>query len=189
MKKNIGSVLALYPMPLTVIGSEGEDGKINWMLAGHVGIIGHDKIMVSMHKAHFSNRGIRANKILSVNLVDENLLPAADYVGSVSALKVDKSSVFAWHRENNGAPVIEEAPLSMVCRVVDNYETETFDNFICTIESTLVAEDALTPQGKIDYGRLKPVLFEMPTYSYLKTGEVIGKCLDFAKEYKNKEEK
>ena len=41
MQKNIGSKLALYPMPLLVIGTM-VDGKVNWLLAGHSGIIGHD---------------------------------------------------------------------------------------------------------------------------------------------------
>ena len=31
--------------------------------------------------------------------------------------------------------------------------------------------------GKLDYSVLKPALFEMPTYQYLKTGEVLGKCM------------
>ncbi len=38
---------------------------------------------------------------------------------------------------------------------------------------------ALSAAGKIDYRSLKPVLFEFPTYQYLRTGEVIGKCLSF----------
>lgn len=38
MTKNIGSVLALYPTPTVVIGTE-VNGKINWMLAAHVGVI------------------------------------------------------------------------------------------------------------------------------------------------------
>lgn len=29
MKKNVGSVLALYPMPVTVIGAMNESAKIN----------------------------------------------------------------------------------------------------------------------------------------------------------------
>ncbi|MBQ2047397.1 MAG: twin-arginine translocation signal domain-containing protein [Schwartzia sp.] len=33
---------------------------------------------------------------------------------------------------------------------------------------------------------LKPILFEMPTYEYVKTGEVLGKCLDFAAQYEKK---
>lgn len=43
MKKNIGSVLALYPTPTVVVGTMIED-KPTWLLAGHVGIIGHDRI-------------------------------------------------------------------------------------------------------------------------------------------------
>ena len=60
MKKNIGSVLGLYPTPLVVIGAmTGE--KPNWVLAGHVGIMGHNRIMVSLAKAHYTNQGIKEN--------------------------------------------------------------------------------------------------------------------------------
>ena len=79
MKKNLGSVLALYPTPATVVGSL-HDGKVNWLMVGHLGIIGHDRILISMHKAHFSNKNIIAEKKLSVNIVDEPMLPRADYV-------------------------------------------------------------------------------------------------------------
>ena len=34
---------------------------------------------------------------------------------------------------------------------------------------------------KLDYRSLKPVLFEMPTYEYLRTGDVIGKCMSYAR--------
>lgn len=39
----------------------------------------------------------------------------------------------------------------------------------------------LDDSGKLDYSVLKPVLFEMPTYQYLKTGEVLGKCMSMGK--------
>ena len=38
-----------------------------------------------------------------------------------------------------------------------------------------------TRRARVDYDTLKPVLFEFPTYSYLGTGEVLGKCLSFQK--------
>lgn len=34
---------------------------------------------------------------------------------------------------------------------------------------------------KLDYRSLKPVLFEMPTYEYLRTGDVIGKCMSYGR--------
>ena len=54
MKKNVGSVLALYPTPLVIVGTI-VDGKPNWTLVGHLGIIGHDRVMVSMAVPHYSN--------------------------------------------------------------------------------------------------------------------------------------
>ncbi len=180
-KQNIGSVPALYPKPMTVIGAE-VDGKVNWLVVGHTGIIGHDRVLVSMSKSHYTNQGIRKSKKLSVNLVSREMLPKADYVGSVSGASVDKSEVFEYHWGENGTPVIDASPLTMECDVVDVYETEGFDNFICSIANTYAASDVLGKDGKLDYTRLKPVLFEFPTYSYLATGEIIGKCLNLDKQ-------
>ena len=180
-KQNIGSVLALYPKPMTVIGAE-VDGKVNWLVVGHTGIIGHDRILVSMSKSHYTNQGIKASKKLSINLVSREMLPQADYVGSVSGASVDKSDVFEYHWGENGTPVIDASPLTMECDVVDTYESEGFDNFVCSIANTYAAPGVLDADGKLDYTRLKPVLFEFSTYSYLATGEIIGKCLNLDKQ-------
>lgn len=180
-KKSIGSLLALYPKPLTVVGAE-VGGKVNWLIVGHTGIIGHDRILVSMSKSHYTNQGIRESKKLSINLVSREMLPKADYVGSVSGASVDKSQVFAYHWGKNGTPVIDASPLTMECNVVDIFETDGFDNFICSVTNTYATPDVLDNDGKLDYTKLKPVLFEFPTYSYLATGEVIGKCLNLDKQ-------
>lgn len=180
-KRNLGSLLALYPKPMTVVGAEVE-GKVNWLVVGHTGIIGHDRILVSMNKNHYTNQGIRKSKKLSINLVSREMLPKADYVGSVSGASADKSGVFDFHWGENGTPVIDASPLTMECDVVDIYETEGFDNFICSVANTYAVPEVLDDNGKLDYTRLKPVLFEFPTYSYIATGEVIGKCLKLDKE-------
>ena len=102
-KKNLGNLLALYPKPLTVVGAEVE-GKVNWLVVGHTGIIGHDRILVSMNKSHYTNQGIRKSRKLSINLVSREMLPKADYVGSVSGVSVDKSEVFDFHWGETGRP-------------------------------------------------------------------------------------
>lgn len=180
-KRNIGSVVALYPTPAVVVGTI-VDEKVNWMLAAHVGIMGHDKVMVSLRKNHYTNKGIRERGSFTLNIVDEKMLPKADYAGIVSGEKSNKSDLFVYSLADNGMPMVDESPVAMVCVVEDNYETETFDNFICSIAATYAKESVLNENDKIDYEVLKPVLFEMPTYSYLKTGEVIGKCRTFGKE-------
>ena len=176
MKKNIGSKLALYPMPVTVIGAMNGN-KPTWTLVGHLGIIGHDRVWVSLAAPHFINEKIKETKKLSINIVNEKILPQADYVGSVSGNNTDKSDVFAYETSDAGTPIINDAPLTIECSVADIYETPNFESFICTIDNTYVAEEHLDEEGKINYNTLKPVLFEFPTYQYLKTGDVIGKCL------------
>ncbi len=180
MKKNVGSLLALYPTPVTVIGAMN-GGKPTWTLVAHVGIIGHDRVLVSLAAPHFINRCIKETKKLSINLVDEAMLPKADYAGSVSGAKADKSAVFEYDLGEAGTPIIRESPLTMECRVVDIYNTPGFESFICAIDNTYVDEMNLNEKGKVDYGALKPVLFEFPTYQYLRTGKVIGRCLSFKK--------
>lgn len=186
MKKNIGSALALYPTPVVVVGAMNGE-KPTWTLVAHVGIIGHDRILVSLASAHFINGCIKAGNKLSVNIVDEGMLPEADYVGAVSGAKAEKADVFEYEMGVAGTPVIRKSPLTMECSVVDVYNTQGFESFICTIDNTYVETQYLNKNGKIDYHTLKPVLFEFPTYEYLKTGEVIGKCLSFRKDLKETE--
>lgn len=181
MKKNIGSKLALYPTPLVVVGTM-VNGKPNWTLVGHLGIIGHDRVMVSMSDAHYSNQGIRDTKALSINIVDEAMLQKADYAGCVSGTKEDKSELFAYHIADDGAPMIDASPVSMACTVEDVYKTDGFESFICKITATYADESVLDSSDRLDYNNLKPVLFEMPTYQYLKTGKVLGKCMSMGKE-------
>ena len=178
MKKNVGSLLALYPCPVAVVGTMNGE-KPTWTLVAHMGIMGHDHVVVSLAKAHFINEFVKKNKKLSINLIDENMLAQADYAGSVSGANTDKSDLFEYEKGESDAPIINASPLTMECSVEDVYETNGFENFICTIDNTYVNEENLDENSKVDYNTLKPVLFEFPTYKYIKTGEIIGNCLSF----------
>jgi flavin reductase (DIM6/NTAB) family NADH-FMN oxidoreductase RutF len=116
-----------------------------------------------------------------VNIIDEQFVAAADYTGTVSGAKTDKSGVLPYHLGEAGMPVIEQSPLVMECEVIDVYEIDGFKNYICTILNTYVEETMLDEKGKPDYTKLKPVLFEMPTYKYLRTGDIIGDCVKMGK--------
>lgn len=176
MKKNTGTALSLYPTPTVVIGSMVE-GKPTWTLVAHIGIMGHDHVTVSLAQLHYINQGIKASNTLSINVVDESWLAAADRMGCISGNSVDKSEMFDYCVGEKGTPMINDAKLSIECEVEANHETKGFDNFICTIAGTYAEEGILNDQGKVDYHKFKPVLFEMPTYEYFKTGDVIGNCM------------
>ena len=82
----------------------------------------------------------------------------------------------AWTMGENGAPLIDEAKVSIECEVDGNYELEHFDHFVCRILATYADETVLNDKGKIDYRVFRPVLFEFPTYEYFVTGEKVGDC-------------
>ena len=185
MKKNIGPKLALYPTPVVVVGTMNGD-EPTWTLVAHTGIPSHSKITVSLAGAHFINSCIKKTGVLSVNVVDESWLDRADFCGSVSGARQSKADVFTWTAGEAGTPLINDAKLSMECRVEDVYEIDRFENFICSIASTYADDTVLTEDGKIDIAALGPVLFEMPTYTYLACGEMIADCLSFAKARKDK---
>ena len=73
-KKNLGNPLALYPEPTTVAGAEIER-KANQLAVEHTGVIGHDRIPVSLSKSHHTNQGIKKAKRLFVNLVSRDMPP------------------------------------------------------------------------------------------------------------------
>ena len=174
-KKNIGATLALYPSPLIVVGAM-VDGKPTWTLVAHAGTMAHSHLMVSLVQAHFINRGIRENGKLSVNVVDASWLKEADRMGTVSGSRTDKSEAFSWTMGENGAPLIDQAKVSMECEVDGNYELEHFDHFVCRILATYAEETVLNDQGRIDYHVFKPALFEFPTYEYFVMGGKLGDC-------------
>ncbi len=175
MKKNIGATLALYPSPLIVVGAM-VDAKPTWTLVAHAGTVAHSHLMVSLVKAHYINRGIRANKILSVNVVDASWLKEADRMGVISGNKEDKSAAFAYTVGEHGAPLIDKAKVSIECEVDGNQEVDNFDNFLCRILATYADEGILNEKGRIDYHVFKPALFEFPTYEYFETGGKLGDC-------------
>ena len=80
--------------------------------------------MVSLAAAHYTNRGIKETGKLSINIVDEALLPKAVRAGCVSGSKEDKSALFDCLMDSAGVPTIADAPVTMVCSVEDVYQTK-----------------------------------------------------------------
>lgn len=184
MQKNLGAVMGLYPTPVTVCGTV-VDGRVNWLTVAHIGIVDHGTMLISIDKKHeLSNKGIMENKTVSVSLVNQEMLEAADYCGIAKGNQTDKSGIFEHRFESvKGAPIIDKAPLVMACEVIDVYDTEGFNNYILKPIETYVEESYLNERGKIDYEKISPVLFEFQNAQYLSTGQVIGKCWTYGKNF------
>lgn len=185
MKRKIGNQNVLYPMPVTIVGAL-VNGKANFLNVAHVGILNAAAphlISLGMGKPHHTNIGIRANKTFSMNILSQDRIVEADYVGLVTGGKVDKSGVFEiFFGELETAPLIRNCPLSMECRLHDTYELKTHDVFIGEIVSTYAEESVLT-DGKVDIAKVKPLLFDMSSMKYWSLGQPVGNCWNAGKQY------
>ncbi len=174
MRKDLGSVLALYPTPITVIGVMA-DGKPTWTMITHIGIPARG-LMISILKSNYINRGIQQSKAAAVHVVDESWLEKADVVGCISGNNRDKSQLFKYDKGRLGTPVIKESKLTIECSVHAIYEDDRFNDYLLKVEHTYADETILNEAGKIDYTKFKPVLYEFPTDQYLRTGDIISKA-------------
>ena len=177
--------MGLYPTPVTVCGTVLEDGRANFLPIAHVGVAGLKKLMVSIGKAHeLTHGGIASNGSVSVSLITRDMIEAADWCGIAKAAKQDKSLAFKHHFDDvKGAPIIDDAPLCMTCRIVDSIQVDKSLDYILEPVHTYVQEEFLTSAGKIDYAAMSPVLFEFSSALYLGTGEVIGTCWSDGRDY------
>jgi flavin reductase (DIM6/NTAB) family NADH-FMN oxidoreductase RutF/trans-aconitate methyltransferase len=178
MKKRLGSMNALYPMPVAIVGTMVK-GKPNFITIAHFGILNANAphlISVSMSKSHYTNAGIMENKTFSVNIPSENLMELTDYVGIVSGKKTDKSELFyITYGELETAPMINECPVSMECRLRNTIKLPTHDVFIGEVTSTY-ADESVSQGLKIDIVKLKPLLFDMASRKYFSLGQPLGTC-------------
>ncbi len=184
MKKNIGSVNGLFPIPDVIVGTK-VDGKVNFLNIAYVGIVDNNIISVSFSKNKYSGRGIIQNKTFSVNMICKDMLVEADYVGIVSGEKVDKSGVFTvFEGQLLGAPLVEESPIAMECELIDTKEMETHIVYFGQIKNTYCNENVLDGNGNISIDKASPLLFA--SKKYWLPGEEVAKAWNIGKKYKNK---
>jgi len=172
-KQQIGAVNALYPSLVTIVGTV-VDGRPNWITISHVGIMTYGVISLGMGKVHHSNKGIHEHGTFSVNIPSEDLRVETDYVGIVSGSKVDKSGQFSiFEGELEHAPMIRECPVCMECRLVKVVDFPTHDVFMGEVIQTYVDPQVLDGK-KIDYARVRPLLFDFQKVRYWSLGEAVG---------------
>lgn len=182
MKKSIGNTRSLYPSPTCVVGLYHEE-KVNFINLTHTGIVGSDMLMLSMKKVRHSANMLKISSFISVNVVDESWLCEADFCGMVSGKNVDKAKVIKYQLdEEYKVPIINLSKVSMVCEVVDDYQTQIHHQWMVKISKTLVEEEYINDKNLVDFAKFKPVLFDNENWIYIATGEVLGGCASFGKD-------
>lgn len=122
MRKNLGAKAILYPMPVLIIGSYDENGVPDAMNAAWGGISEETQISICVSEDHKTTANILSRKAFTVSIADAENVIAADYVGVVSGNnepdKIKKAGWTAVKSENVDAPLFNELPLALECKLI-----------------------------------------------------------------------
>ena len=182
----LGAKTFLYPMPAVLVGANVH-GRPNYCTVAFCGIVQYDPPMVAVgiSKKHHTTSGIRASQTFSVSIPSADMVAVTDYCGLVSGHKADKSSLFRnFYGELETAPMIEECPLAIECRVVREIDDLGVDViFIGEIVEVYAREECLT-NGEPDIKKINPLIFSSPDNNYWKVGEHLAKAWSVGKDFK-----
>ena len=180
MKKDLGTVQAVFPMPVLVIAAYDGNGTIQCMNAAWGQICDTDKIALFLDPDHATTKAIVARKAFTVALADRAHMAEADYVGIVSgnqvADKFARSGLTAAKSAHVDAPVIDQFPVAMECELAEVAETKTLYAIVGKIVNTVAEERVLDAQGKVDPAKLDAIAFDQFRHGYYATGEKAGQA-------------
>lgn len=188
VKLLMGPQTLIYPMPALLVGANVDD-KPNFMAVAWGGIANGEPPMISVAIRHqrYTLKGIKQNMTFSVNVPSTNMVSETDYCGIISGAKFNKAQVCrfkVFYGRLDKAPLIEQCPVNLECKVVHILDLGSHSLVIGQIEETHVSDNCLT-DGKPDVSKIKPFIYTTsPASQYQALGKVIAKAFNIGKELK-----
>jgi len=185
-KQLLGPQTLVYPMPALLLGANVE-GRPNFMTVAWGGIACGESPMLSVAIRHARHtlKGIRQNMTFSANVPSASQAKEADYCGIVSGSKADKARACGFkvfYGKLESAPLIEQCPVNLECRVVHILDLGSHSLVIGRIEETHVSEECLV-NGKPDVVKINPLTYvTSPAARYQGLGEIIGPAFRMGRE-------
>ena len=175
MRRDFGVKPLVYPQPVFIIATYGEDGTPNAMNAAWGGISEEDEISVCISADHKTTENILARRAFTVSMATADTVLPCDYVGIVSGTDVpDKLARAGFHTTpaaHVDAPLIDELPMAVECRL------RSYDPESCRLVGEIVnvtADECVLTDGKIDPAKLRPITYDGANHAYYVLGERVG---------------
>ena len=184
----LGPSTQIYPMPAFVIGAN-VNGKPNFMTAAWGGIANGEPPMISVAiRTHrYTHKGIMENSTFSVNIPSVDQAKEVDYCGIVSGAKANKAEVCKFnifYGKLGNAPLIEQFPINLECKVMHTLKLGSHSLFIGQVEETHISEGCLT-EGKPDFNKINPIVYTTDaSRQYLALGDFIARAFKIGLELK-----
>lgn len=156
----------LNPVPVVLITSKNNEGKINVFTVGWIGTActKPPMITVAIRPERLSYEYIKESGNFVVNLPNSRMVREVDYCGVRSGKQIDKIFEMNFTMENSKditAPLISECSISLECVVKSITPLGTHDLFLAEIVNTHVDNNLIDTNGKIHFEKA-----DLITYSH-----------------------
>mgnify|MGYP000232216305 CR=1 FL=1 len=176
MRKKLDLTEGIFPMPVLMVATYNEDGTPDAMNAAWGGISEDKELSMCISTGHKTTANILARKAFTVSMATAEQAVACDYVGIESGNQVaDKVVKAGWHTTKSefvDAPLIDELPMAVECRLV-SYDPESC-RLVGEIVNVSADESVLGDDGKIDPDKLRPITFDPIHNAYRVLGEKVA---------------
>lgn len=167
----------LYPVPAVMVSCRDREGNRNIITVAWTGIVCSEPPMVyiSVRPERFSHHMIEETGEFVINLTTEELCRATDYCGVRSGGKTDKwkdCGLTPGKAAEVEAPLIQESPVNLECRVTEVLHLGSHDMFLAKVLAVDVEERYLDEKGRLDLDRCKLVAYSHGEYRSL--GRLLG---------------
>ena len=171
MKKSIGVKWGIFPMPVLMIATYNEDGSIDVMNAARWTMFHYNQVILDLDESHKTVKNIMKRNAFTVSFANAKNVVAADYVWIVSGNdtpdKFKKSWLTAIKSEKVDAPIINEFPICLECKLIEGIS----DHWIVgEIVDVLVDENVMNWE-KIDISAVEALAFDPYANWYYKISE------------------
>ena len=182
-RKNFGAEHALVttPQPCVMIATWDKDHNPDVMMAAWAGQYDFRQIVVSMSK-HKTTENLELTGAFTVSFADVRTVAESDYLGLVSGSKVPDKVARAGFTcspsPNVDAPIIDQYPLTLECKVVS-----WVDGILVGEVVNMSADECILTDGKVDLDKLQPIVFDAAAMTYRALGDVVGKAWGAGKKF------
>ena len=180
MLKDLGVKPYAFPMPVLLIATYGEDGKVDVMNMAWGGICAENMIALNIDEEHKTSANIKARGAFTVSVADVPHIEAADFFGIASGNKMtdkfERSGLHAVKSTRVDAPVVEEFPLTLECKVVECQHTAYGFRVLGEIVNVLADEKVLDDKGRVQPEKLNAFVFDQCRSGYYAVGEKVGQA-------------
>ena len=192
MKKKLGPVPLLYPMPALLVGTFNEDGTPNAMTAAWAGICCQRPpcLGVAIRQNRLTLQNIDARRAFTINIPPVELVTEVDYLGLVSGKeepdKIHLANLEAIPGDVADAPILTDCPINIECEGRNKLIIGSHAWVIGEIVEVHIDEEILDRQGKVDAEALDPLIYCTSTRTYHCLGEQVGRAFFQGLEIKKK---